>query len=74
MRNLRFALKQEGHSRRDMFEILTKYAFPLAHSLVNSRTYLSIRRFSHASSVKNAHMLDSLSFTPCFAFPGATCI
>ncbi|XP_040856069.1 myotubularin isoform X3 [Ochotona curzoniae] len=33
MRNLRFALKQEGHSRRDMFEILTKYAFPLAHSL-----------------------------------------
>ncbi|XP_066105651.1 myotubularin isoform X1 [Saccopteryx bilineata] len=33
MRNLRFALKQEGHSRRDIFEILTKYAFPLAHSL-----------------------------------------
>ncbi|XP_036764293.1 myotubularin isoform X3 [Manis pentadactyla] len=33
MRNLRFALKQEGHSRRDMFEILTRYAFPLAHSL-----------------------------------------
>ncbi|MXQ98633.1 hypothetical protein E5288_WYG002659 [Bos mutus] len=33
LRNLRFALKQEGHSRRDMFEILTRYAFPLAHSL-----------------------------------------
>ncbi|XP_048191471.1 myotubularin isoform X3 [Perognathus longimembris pacificus] len=33
LRNLRFALKQEGHSRRDMFETLTKYAFPLAHSL-----------------------------------------
>nr|KAF6436018.1 myotubularin 1 [Rousettus aegyptiacus] len=33
MRNLRFALKQEGHSRRDMFDTLTKYAFPLAHSL-----------------------------------------
>nr|XP_040142671.1 myotubularin isoform X4 [Ictidomys tridecemlineatus] len=33
MRNLRFALKQEGHSRRDMFEILTRFAFPLAHSL-----------------------------------------
>uniref|UniRef100_A0A9L0KI44 Myotubularin n=1 Tax=Equus asinus TaxID=9793 RepID=A0A9L0KI44_EQUAS len=33
MRNLRFALKQEGHSRRDMFEILTRHAFPLAHSL-----------------------------------------
>ncbi|KAM6144223.1 myotubularin isoform 3-T3 [Erethizon dorsatum] len=33
MRNLRFALKQEGHSRRDMFETLTRYAFPLAHSL-----------------------------------------
>ncbi|KAG8508331.1 Myotubularin [Galemys pyrenaicus] len=29
MRNLRFALKQEGHSRRDMFETLTKLAFPL---------------------------------------------
>lgn len=37
MRNLRFALKQEGHSRRDMFETLTRYAFPLAHSLVNPR-------------------------------------
>ncbi|XP_036031229.1 myotubularin isoform X2 [Onychomys torridus] len=33
LRNLRFALKQEGHSRRDMFEVLTRYAFPLAHSL-----------------------------------------
>ncbi|XP_069468852.1 myotubularin isoform X1 [Ambystoma mexicanum] len=34
MRNLRFALKQEGHSRRDIFEILTKYAFPLSHGLL----------------------------------------
>uniref|UniRef100_A0A7N4NTB8 Myotubularin n=1 Tax=Sarcophilus harrisii TaxID=9305 RepID=A0A7N4NTB8_SARHA len=33
MRNLRFALKQEGHSRRDIFEILTKYAFPRSHGL-----------------------------------------
>lgn len=33
LRNLRFALKQEGHSRRDMFEILVKHAFPLAHNL-----------------------------------------
>ncbi|XP_066495975.1 myotubularin isoform X1 [Tiliqua scincoides] len=33
MRNLRFALKQEGHSRRDIFELLTKYAFPLSHNL-----------------------------------------
>lgn len=49
MRNLRFALKQEGHSRRDMFEILTRYAFPLAHSLVNSRV-LSIARFFGVSS------------------------
>ncbi|XP_059932598.1 myotubularin isoform X2 [Gadus macrocephalus] len=31
MRSLRFALKQEGHSRRDIFEILSKYAFPLSH-------------------------------------------
>uniref|UniRef100_G3U5I2 phosphatidylinositol-3,5-bisphosphate 3-phosphatase n=1 Tax=Loxodonta africana TaxID=9785 RepID=G3U5I2_LOXAF len=36
MRNLRFALKQEGHSRRDMFEILTRHAFPLAHNLLPS--------------------------------------
>uniref|UniRef100_A0A8C5E9X6 Myotubularin n=1 Tax=Gouania willdenowi TaxID=441366 RepID=A0A8C5E9X6_GOUWI len=33
MRNLRFALKQEGHSRRDIFELLFKYAFPLSHGL-----------------------------------------
>ncbi|XP_027700887.1 myotubularin isoform X2 [Vombatus ursinus] len=33
MRNLRFALKQEGHSRRDIFEVLTKYAFPRSHGL-----------------------------------------
>uniref|UniRef100_A0AAX7UEL1 Myotubularin n=1 Tax=Astatotilapia calliptera TaxID=8154 RepID=A0AAX7UEL1_ASTCA len=33
MRNLRFALKQEGHSRRDIFEVLFRYAFPLSHGL-----------------------------------------
>ncbi|XP_051506911.1 myotubularin-like isoform X3 [Myxocyprinus asiaticus] len=33
MRNLRFALKQEGHSRRDIFDILFKYAFPLSHGM-----------------------------------------
>uniref|UniRef100_A0A8C9G271 phosphatidylinositol-3,5-bisphosphate 3-phosphatase n=1 Tax=Pavo cristatus TaxID=9049 RepID=A0A8C9G271_PAVCR len=33
MRNLRFALKQEGHSRRDIFEVLTKHAFPQSHNL-----------------------------------------
>ncbi|KAJ8282025.1 hypothetical protein COCON_G00045440 [Conger conger] len=33
MRNLRFALKQEGHSRRDIFEILFRYAFPLSHGM-----------------------------------------
>ncbi|KAK7910300.1 hypothetical protein WMY93_014984 [Mugilogobius chulae] len=33
MRNLRFALKQEGHSRRDIFDFLFRLAFPLAHSL-----------------------------------------
>ncbi|XP_044538443.1 myotubularin [Gracilinanus agilis] len=33
MRNLRFALKQEGHSRRDIFEVLTKYAFPRSNGL-----------------------------------------
>uniref|UniRef100_A0A8C3AN77 Myotubularin n=1 Tax=Cyclopterus lumpus TaxID=8103 RepID=A0A8C3AN77_CYCLU len=34
MRNLRFALKQEGHSRRDIFELLFKHAFPLSHAAV----------------------------------------
>uniref|UniRef100_A0A3B5L6J5 Uncharacterized protein n=1 Tax=Xiphophorus couchianus TaxID=32473 RepID=A0A3B5L6J5_9TELE len=33
MRNLRFALKQEGHSRRGIFEMIFRYAFPLSHSL-----------------------------------------
>ncbi|XP_054914641.1 myotubularin isoform X1 [Poeciliopsis prolifica] len=33
MRNLRFALKQEGHSRRGIFEMLFRYAFPVSHSL-----------------------------------------
>lgn len=54
MRNLRFALKQEGHSRRDMFEILTRYAFPLAHSLVNSRVLLGgIRGFLGVPSFRS---------------------
>ncbi|XP_053329601.1 myotubularin [Spea bombifrons] len=33
MRNLRFALKQEVHSRKQIFEDLTKYAFPQSHGL-----------------------------------------
>uniref|UniRef100_A0AAQ5WZ65 Myotubularin n=1 Tax=Amphiprion ocellaris TaxID=80972 RepID=A0AAQ5WZ65_AMPOC len=33
MRNLKFALKQEGHSRRDIFELLFRHAFPLSHGL-----------------------------------------
>ncbi|XP_054162802.1 myotubularin-related protein 2-like [Oppia nitens] len=33
MRNLRFAHKQENHSRRDVFETLTQYAFPLSNKL-----------------------------------------
>lgn len=33
MRNLRFAHKQENHSRRDVFEKLQQYAFPLSHKL-----------------------------------------
>ncbi|XP_075691994.1 myotubularin isoform X2 [Rhinoderma darwinii] len=33
MRNLRFALKQESHSRKQIFEDLTKHAFPLSHGL-----------------------------------------
>lgn len=33
MRNLRFAHKQENHSRRDVFEKLQQYAFPLSNGL-----------------------------------------
>lgn len=33
MRNLRFAHKQENHSRRDVFEKLQQHAFPLSHKL-----------------------------------------
>lgn len=33
MRNLRFAHKQENHSRRDVFEKLQQYAFPLSHKI-----------------------------------------
>lgn len=32
MRNLRFAHKQENHSRRTVFEKLHMYAFPLAYN------------------------------------------
>ena len=32
MRNLRFAHKQENHSRRSVFGKLQTYAFPLAHN------------------------------------------
>lgn len=34
MRNLRFALKQEGHSRRDIFDLLFRHAFPVSHGQV----------------------------------------
>ena len=33
IRNLRFAHKQENHSRRNVFEKLQQYAFPLSHRL-----------------------------------------
>ncbi|PRD25968.1 UNVERIFIED_CONTAM: Myotubularin-related protein 2 [Trichonephila clavipes] len=33
MRNLRFAHKQENHSRRDVFEKLQQYAFPISNKL-----------------------------------------
>lgn len=33
MRNLRFAHKQENHSRRSVFEKLQTYAFPLSHKM-----------------------------------------
>ncbi|XP_022689701.1 myotubularin-related protein 2-like isoform X2 [Varroa jacobsoni] len=33
MRSLKFAHKQEGHSRRDIFTKMTQYAFPLSNNL-----------------------------------------
>lgn len=33
MRNLRFAHKQENHSRRNVFEKLQQNAFPLSHKM-----------------------------------------
>ncbi|XP_078457232.1 phosphatidylinositol-3,5-bisphosphate 3-phosphatase MTMR2-like isoform X1 [Lampetra planeri] len=33
LRNLRFAHRQEGHSRRKVFDTLVKFAFPLSHGL-----------------------------------------
>lgn len=33
MRNLRFAHKQQNHSRRDVFEKLQQFAFPLSHKI-----------------------------------------
>lgn len=33
MRNLRFAHKQENHSRRDVFEKLQQFAFPLSRKI-----------------------------------------
>ncbi|UYV64126.1 MTMR2 [Cordylochernes scorpioides] len=38
MRNLRFAHKQENHSRRDVFEKLQQYAFPLSNKLESVNT------------------------------------
>jgi hypothetical protein len=34
MRNLRFAHKQENHQRREVFDKITQYAFPLSNKLV----------------------------------------
>lgn len=44
VRNLRFAHKQENHSRRDVFEKLQQYAFPVSNKLV------SIQRLIHIST------------------------
>ena len=35
MRNLRFAHKQEQHSRRQVFEKLNQFAFPISNKLVS---------------------------------------
>ncbi|XP_056395439.1 myotubularin isoform X2 [Hyla sarda] len=46
MRNLRFALKQETHSRKQIFEDLTRHAFPLSHGL-QFFAFVSEERFSN---------------------------
>lgn len=43
MRNLRFAHRQENHSRRGIFEKLQQLAFPLSHRL-------PLFAFSHAEA------------------------
>ena len=34
-RNLRFAHKQENHSRREIFEKIQQYAFPITNKMVS---------------------------------------
>lgn len=46
MRNLRFAHKQENHTRRQVFERITQYAFPLSNKL-------SLFAFDYRGSYKN---------------------
>lgn len=41
LRNLKFAHKQENHSRRDIFDKLHKFAFPLSNGLVRHSHGLS---------------------------------
>nr|ACQ58946.1 Myotubularin [Anoplopoma fimbria] len=48
MRNLRFALKQEGHSRRDIFDLLFKHAFPLSHGLVRGASHFYRHLLTHS--------------------------
>jgi len=42
MRNLRFAHRQENHTRREVFEKITQYAFPLTNKLVCLSLYPSV--------------------------------
>lgn len=44
MRNPRFAYKKEEQSKLEIFEMLTKHAFPLSNDLVSLLTCLEFRR------------------------------
>jgi myotubularin-related protein 1/2 len=56
MRNLRFAHKQENHSRRDVFEKLQQYAFPCSNKLP-----LFANEFKEKYALNGWQVYDALS-------------
>lgn len=46
LRNLRFAYKKQEQSKLEIFEVLSKNAFPLSDDLVRFRTTISNQRMA----------------------------